>query len=98
MQRQRTAVMFGTGTGDGENLGHAHGAQFARQLRLRLDQNAGPARLFEVPGLRTHTRLIGADLDEVTFRVAEKRGDHLHLGIEGRHGNVFHLFLRAALR
>ena len=40
----------------------------------------------------------GADLDEVTFRVAEKRGDHLHLGIEGRHGNVFHLFLRAALR
>ena len=61
--------------------------RMARNSRTRSGcgsiSKSGPAGLFEMPGLRAHPRFVGADFDEIAFAVAEERGNHLHLGIEG---------------
>jgi len=47
------------------------------KIGLRLDQYAGPAQLFKMPGLRAFERIIGAHLGEKTAScVAEKRAHH----------------------
>ena len=64
MQRQRAPGIVGRGTRDREHLGRTHGAQLAGEIGLRLDQDAGPAGLLQMPGLRALARIVGADLDE----------------------------------
>src|SRR5436190_7910928 len=56
-----------------KDLGGARVAEIDRKLGLRLDQDAGPTELLQMPGLRFLLRPIGADLDkEARLRAAEK--------------------------
>jgi hypothetical protein len=73
--------IVGRGTSDREHLGRAHSAQLGGKVGLRFDQQAGPAGLLQVPGLRALARIVGADLDEESFDVAEERGDQPHFVI-----------------
>ncbi len=92
MQRQRASGIVGRGTGDREDHGRTHGAQLVGKIGLRLDQHAGPAGLLQMPGLRALARIVGADLDEEPFNVAEERRDqpHLVIGRNARQEDAFH--------
>jgi len=81
MQRQCASRIVRRRTGDRKDFGHALRAQFASEIGLRLDEDAGPAGLLQMPGLRALARIVGADLDEETLDVAEERGDQPHLVI-----------------
>ena len=82
MQRQRLSGMVRRRAGDGEDLAGARPAQLLGEVRLRLDQDAAPARLFEMPGLRAQLRLVGTDLDEVAIVAAgEERTDQCDLAL-----------------
>ena len=60
-------------TGHRKNLGGALARQIVREIGLRLDEDAGPAKLLEVPGLGFLLRAVGADLDEEAgARASEK--------------------------
>src|SRR5262245_21947600 len=65
MQRHGAPGLARRGAGNGIDLGAAPPLEFGGEVRLRLDQHAGPAALFEVPGLRQIFRVVGADLDEI---------------------------------
>jgi hypothetical protein len=75
MKRQFPAGIFGRRARYGEDLGFAFSAQFIGKFGLRLDEDTRPSGLFQKPGLRTFTRFIGADLDKISFYVAEERAD-----------------------
>src|SRR6266851_9024346 len=80
MKAHRAAGVLRRRAGDGVYLGRPPAPQLVRELGLRLDQDAGPAELFEMPGLRFLLRPVGADLDEETgARGAEKLAHQLLL-------------------
>src|SRR5690349_3857771 len=91
MQRQLLSGLRGGRAGDGEDLAFAFGAQPRGKIRLRLDEHAGPAPLLQMPGLRPRARIVGADLDVITFDVSEKGGHQPHflVGRKARQGRNF---------
>ncbi len=61
----RLAALLGRAAGRLEDTGlRPLFSQKLRQLRLRLDEDALPPELFQVPGLRAVKRVVGAHLDE----------------------------------
>src|SRR5579872_1431494 len=61
-------------------------AQPLGEIGLRLDQNAGPAGLLELPALRAALRIVGADLDEKAApRVGEEFVFEAVLKLVGKH-------------
>ena len=76
--------------GHRKDLGGARVAEIDRKLGLRLDQDAGPTELLEMPSLRFLLRPIGADLDkEARPRAAEKLpNEHLLAALRHAHSPV----------
>jgi hypothetical protein len=72
MEGQHAAGILRRRARNGEDFGLAHLPEFFRKIGLRLDQNAGPAGLFQMPGLRAVMWIVGADLDEKTARMITK--------------------------
>ena len=58
--------------GGAEHLGLARAHELFGELRQRLDQDAAPAALLQVKGLRALARMVGADLDEKAGRGPEE--------------------------
>src|ERR1043166_7697208 len=65
MERHGAPGLARRGAGDRIDLGAPPPLEFGGEGRLRFDQHAGPAALFEMPGLRQILRVVGADLDEI---------------------------------
>ena len=74
MERHGPTRLARRGTGDGIDLGAAPPRQLGGEVGLRLDQHAGPAALFEVPGLREKFRIVRAHLDEIAGAGAGEEG------------------------
>lgn len=79
MQRQRMPSILGRRTGNRKDFCFPFIAKLGGKVRLRLDENTGPPTLLQMPGLRALAGLVGADLYEVPFDIAEEGSDQLHL-------------------
>ena len=91
MQRQGATGIFRRRNCNRKNLGLAPCAKLGGKVGLRLDENPTPAALFKVPCLGTLLRIVGTNFDEITFDIAEERGNqpHLMLGGSTRQGWTF---------
>ena len=76
VQRPQRPALCGRRARDREHAGRARLPERGREIGLRLDQNAAPAELLEMPGLRRELRPVGADLDEESGAAAAEELAH----------------------
>jgi hypothetical protein len=73
MQPHAPTLVLGRRASHGKHLGRARTAEIAGKVGLRLDEDAGPTELLQMPGLRFLLRPIGTYLDKETrLRAREK--------------------------
>src|SRR4029079_4208476 len=91
VQRQLLPGVRGVGACDLEYRALGFGTQGRRKIRLRLDEHTGPALLLQMPGLRTLTRIVGADLDVIASNISEESGHQPRflVGRKARQGRNF---------
>ena|SRR6266436_326543 len=87
MQPHAPAGVLRRGAGHCEDFGGARAAEIAGKIGLRLDEDAGPAKLLEMPGLRLLLWSICANLDkEPRPRAPEKIAHEFLLAPIGQGG------------